>query len=225
MKKIFCYAGSNNPKSITRKICSQLLIELNQLLEKEVQIKIYDGNTARIAPVRNADSFFSQDTLDKTDSMEIIKKDMLDSQIVILGSPVYFHNVSGDIKNFIDRLSYMTHLFPFMEKKAIGVVVVCGSYCGSDEVVKYLLDFEKYLGLGSINVIEYNSSRMPYNELRRNISMVSQKVARTVNSGIIKHSSSQIASYNEYFEYYNSLGIETKETIYWHKKKRLQREK
>lgn len=218
MKKIFCYAGSSNPKSVTRKICSQLLIELNQLIGEEVQIKIYDGTTSQIVPVKNAASFFSQDALDNMDSMKIIKRDMLSSQIIILGSPVYFHNVSGDMKNLIDRLSYMTHLFPFMEKKVIGVVVVCGSYCGSDEVVKYLVDFEKHLGLGSIKVIEYNSNKMAFNELRKKISIVSQSISQIMNKGIIDYSSDQITTYNEYLRYYTNLNIETKETLYWRKR-------
>lgn len=221
MKRVFCYAGSSNPESVTRKICSQLLIELNQLIGERVEVKFYDGTTSRIFSVKNAASFFSQDPLDNMDSMKMIKRDMLNSQIIILGSPVYFHNVSGDMKNLIDRLSYMTHLFPFMENKVVGIVVVCGSYCGSDEVVKYLVDFEKHLGLGSIKVIEYNSNKMSFNELRRKISLTSQSVSKIVNKGIINHSTDQIATYNEYLRYYTNLNAETKETLYWRKRKRL----
>uniref|UniRef100_UPI003F571E12 flavodoxin family protein n=1 Tax=Lactobacillus acidophilus TaxID=1579 RepID=UPI003F571E12 len=225
MKKVFCYSGSSNPKSITRRICSQLLVELNQLIIEDVKVKIYDGCTTQILPVKNADSFFLQDNLDDTDPMKIIKKDILNSQIIILGSPVYFHNVSGNMKNFIDQLSYMTHLFPLIERKVTGVIVVCGSYYGSDEVVKYLMDFEEHLGLGNINTIVYNSNRMSYQELRKRITSTSLKVSQAVNKGIVKHSDEQINTYNNYFNYYTSLDTNTKETHYWSKRKRLHKTK
>lgn len=225
MKKVFCYSGSSNPKSITRRICSQLLVELNQLIIEDVKVKIYDGCTTQILPVKNADSFFLQDNLDDTDPMKIIKKDILNSQIIILGSPVYFHNVSGNMKNFIDQLSYMTHLFPLIERKVTVVIVVCGSYYGSDEVVKYLMDFEEHLGLGNINTIVYNSNRMSYQELRKRITSTSLKVSQAVNKGIVKHSDEQINTYNNYFNYYTSLDTNTKETHYWSKRKRLHKTK
>lgn len=221
MKKIFCYAGSNNPKSTTRKVCSQLLIELNQLITEKTKIKIYDGRNTQILPIENAKSFFDEDDLDNKDSMTDIKNDILSSQIIILGSPVYFHNVSGNMKNFIDRLSYLTHLFPFIDKGATGVVVVCGSYLGSNEVVKYLIDFEEHLGLGNISVIEYNSNCMSFADLRHTITLTSKKIAKNVNDNIMNYSVEQKRAFNRYLQYYNSLNIKTKETEYWYKRKRL----
>lgn len=58
------------------------------------------------------------------DGMNQIYKKFFAAEIIVLGSPTYFNNVSGTMKNFLDRFS------PYWEKKLKGkkaVLVIAGA--------------------------------------------------------------------------------------------------
>jgi multimeric flavodoxin WrbA len=71
----------------------------------------------------------------KDDRDEILER-MLAADGVILASPVYVMNVSGLIKNFIDRLAFICHRPCFFGRQAM-VVSTTGSI-GLRSVLKYL---------------------------------------------------------------------------------------
>ncbi|MCG4715535.1 NAD(P)H-dependent oxidoreductase, partial [Faecalibacillus intestinalis] len=50
------------------------------------------------------------------DDFRKIKYAMLDADIVIFVSPVFAHNVTGGVKNIIDRLASWTHYMPLAGK-------------------------------------------------------------------------------------------------------------
>lgn len=72
----------------------------------------------------------------RDDDVSAIEQKMLDADGVIFASPVYSANVSGQMKTFIDRLSYTGHRPRFFGKIAC-VLVTTGSF-GAGDVLKYL---------------------------------------------------------------------------------------
>ena len=62
-----------------------------------------------------------------SDDFRSIAKLMLKSDLIILGSPVYFHDVSGQIKNLIDRTYSLWHERQLKGKRIIPVAVCAES--------------------------------------------------------------------------------------------------
>ncbi|MFH0968602.1 MAG: NAD(P)H-dependent oxidoreductase, partial [Methanobacteriota archaeon] len=61
-------------------------------------------------------------------------KKMIRSDLIIMGSPVYFHDVNGQIKNLIDRTYSLWHERQLKGKKFIPVAVCAES--GEDRAVE-----------------------------------------------------------------------------------------
>ena len=77
-----------------------------------------------------------------SDSMNLIRSDMLASDVIVLVSPVYNNSISGSTKVFLDRISCWTHLFKLAGKYAILVTVSDRKNMnGAMEYLKYISDF------------------------------------------------------------------------------------
>lgn len=101
--------------------------------------------------------------LDLKDNLNILKDKMKSADILIIASPVYLHQVSGNIKTLIDRLSYWTHIFQLIGKR----VVVCSetSISGNEYVISYLKKAFSAMGgyiVGEIKV-DINTSPVELN--------------------------------------------------------------
>jgi multimeric flavodoxin WrbA len=93
---------------------------------------------------------------DNNDSMGLIKEKILEADLIILGSPVFAHNVSGDMKTFIDRISYWLHVFRLANKKSITITTSASN--GNINVNNYL---SKILTmLGSQNILDIKITTM-----------------------------------------------------------------
>jgi multimeric flavodoxin WrbA len=72
----------------------------------------------------------------RDDDVQVIEQKMLDADGVIFASPVYSGNVTGQMKTFIDRISYTGHRPRFFDKKAFFIVTT--GIIGADDVLKYM---------------------------------------------------------------------------------------
>ena len=79
------------------------------------------------------------------DDMTRIKEEILDADLIILGSGIYFQQISSEMKNFIDRLSYWAHTFELIGKKCI-IVTTSGSN-GNDVAEAYMKRVAASLGM------------------------------------------------------------------------------
>ena len=73
----------------------------------------------------------------KRDDMQMIYSKLEDADLIILGSPTYFDNVTGMMKNFIDRLNIYNVNKKLKGKKIIIVNVGQDVSVISNKVVKY----------------------------------------------------------------------------------------
>lgn len=70
------------------------------------------------------------------DDRDLIVKEMMDADGVIIASPTYAAQVPGILKNFIDRISYFGHRPVFFDKFAMSIVT--GAGYGIDDTSKYM---------------------------------------------------------------------------------------
>lgn len=72
----------------------------------------------------------------KADELKVIKEKLLEADGIIMASPVYAYQVTGKMKQFIDRMSYLFHRQELCGKPALIVITTDGG--GSRSVYKYL---------------------------------------------------------------------------------------
>ena len=79
------------------------------------------------------------------DDMQTIYSKLEEADLVILGSPNYFHNVSGMMKDFIDRLLPFYYADKMKDKKM--VIVIVGASDKTDAVKKSISCVEETIDL------------------------------------------------------------------------------
>lgn len=136
-----CENGSSNTAAVAKKI-EEYFIENTE----NVRITSFDQRNVKALHCTGCcDCFYKgRCALEKADGVEDLKKALLGADLIVIISPVYFHQVSGTMKVFIDRLSYWTHLFRLVGKTSITVSV--SSNNGNDFVDFYLNKFMTSLG-------------------------------------------------------------------------------
>lgn len=148
--KIFCFIASRQDLSHTKKISDILIEELKCRLESDsdtFSFSQYQPCDLQLQPCSGCQSCFRSGicSMDSKDGFLKIKKEILSSDVVILGTPVYAASVSSDMKLFIDRLSYWLHLMPLAGK--LGIPIVTTGSNSINETSMYLKRIMQSLGL------------------------------------------------------------------------------
>lgn len=126
----------------------------------------------------------------KDDNIESLKKILIEADIIICVSPVYFHQVSGTMKTFIDRLSYWSHIFKLAGK--IGMAVSVSSTNGNEYVDLYLKKFMEYLGVKVESNLDILNEVDTEDEIDKKIETACNKLINSFdNIGQIKISQKQ----------------------------------
>ncbi|MGY3419294.1 multimeric flavodoxin WrbA [Bacillus mycoides] len=150
-KKVFAYVGSRNPESRLTLYVKNMLDKLNQI--NDIEYDLYTADKTNINHSTGCKNCFNTGICDleknPDDHMELLKRKMLEADFIILASPVYSHNVSGDMKALVDRLSAWCHLMRLAGKA--GIVLASAESNGAIHVLNYLEKIGCYLG---INVVE-----------------------------------------------------------------------
>lgn len=136
--KIFGFIGSPLKKRSNTYTLTKMMID--KLLEKNGDIE-YTLLTSGDVNIKSCDGCWSCMThgpcpLDKKDDMAFLKEKMLESELIIWGSPVYAMHVSGHMKAFLDRLANWYHTLRLAGKPGVTVSTTAGS--GLEEVHQYL---------------------------------------------------------------------------------------
>lgn len=212
MKKILVINGSRNYESKGYKIINKIK---NNLSISKYEFILLDPIKLQLEFCLGCKKCFETGScpLDCKDSGGKLKEMMKEADIIILLSPVYAHNVSGDIKNMIDRLSYWLHLFPLLGKP--GIIITTTDSNGHTQVEDYL---ERMLWLWGINIVYkenfYNTYSQKNIELR--IKKIIEKIEEIDFIKTPKFTSYQEAAFQNY-KYILSFDKETAEYKYWEK--------
>lgn len=134
-KKILVIMGSPR-KGNTFQACE----ELRGMLETELPVEF--GylwlKDASLQPCRGCLACFTQgeEKCPVRDNACLIEQKMREADGVVFATPVYGFSVTGQMKTFIDRLSYVFHRPRFFDKKAL--LLTTAGVMGNDDVLKYL---------------------------------------------------------------------------------------
>lgn len=225
---VFAYVGTNRQSnSNTLKLLHIVLDELQKQLPNEVfNINNHSAHSLRINSCQGCLNCFLQGTcsVDATDEFNKIKNELLAADIVILGSPVYAGTVSGEMKTFIDRLSYWLHLMPLAGK--IGIMLITASSNSVMETGNYLHRIMETLGLSVICDIlcTTDAPKMLTNPRFRDVSIPQYMsvLTKSIRSRVLSASSYQNAYYRKMKESLDlSSDSQNAESKYWKEKNML----
>ena len=212
----FVFEGSLNVNSKSNELVKRLLNAMGK--KNKLHINTVSVGKMKIKNCIGCQTCFTKGYCILKDDMEQIKKDLLDSDLIIFSTPVYLKQVSASTKLFLDRLGYWTHLMRLLGKKAI--IIVTGSTNGINETAKYMLEICRYLGLCDIDLITYNE--MTDGEICSSFEIVQTIADKTIkyyNTNeklIISRKSEKIfESYKSLYSNMKNNGIETYEIDYW----------
>ncbi len=129
--KVVAFNGSPRKNGNTNRALEIVLEELrNEGIETElVQLgseKIEDCNACFVC-VKSKDN---RCVIDSDHINEHIER-MMEADGIIIGSPVYFGNVSGQVKAFIDRVGYVSRANGGLFKRKVGAAVAVNRRTGS----------------------------------------------------------------------------------------------
>ncbi|NYB51542.1 MAG: flavodoxin family protein [Methanobacteriaceae archaeon] len=136
--KIFGFIGSPLKKKSNTYTLTKMMID--ELLQRDNNIKynLFTAGDVDIQPCNGCWLCMTKGTcpLDEKDDMAFLKGKMLESDLIIWGSPVYAMQVSGQMKTFLDRLASWYHTLRLAGKPGITVSTTAGA--GLEEVHQYL---------------------------------------------------------------------------------------
>ncbi len=112
------------------------------------------------------------------DERDLIIREMMEADGLILASPVYSHMVSATLKNFFDRFGFYAHRPQFFEKFAMPIAT-CSGY-GGEYAIEYM---EKMLSVFGFNIIpslelQFRPGKMPEKNKILNL----EKTIKAVNT-------------------------------------------
>ena len=163
MTSMVAYVASRNPQSQTLR--SVRLIQDAVSGNIDAKWTILTPNDTTILPSDGTASEFSTGVdhieLNGLDDSARVKKAIERCDYLILGSPTYGHNVSGDMKILMDRLTYWGHLFHLAGKP--GMAMVSATTNGFLEVGELMERFMESLGI-IIDETAYHTTFTPFDE-------------------------------------------------------------
>ena len=152
-KKLLHINGDHyNEKKTTMKIYKQLKLEIKKRYYLE-EIFIDDSYLNFINNCIGCKTCFKTGNCiyDNKDGIIEIKNKLLGADIIVISTPIFIDNISGNLKTLFDRLSYWFHTMPLKGKKCI--LIISTYRTGINEVSNYLYKICSYLGLEVVGLI------------------------------------------------------------------------
>ena len=144
--KIVAVCGSprkGNTEFILKRVLTQAEkseINTDLILLRNQRIEFCDG-------CLSCDSSF---VCNKRDDMQMVCSKLEDADLIIFGSPTYFDNVTGMMKNFIDRLELLLSQDKLKEKKIAFIAVGQDSNKSIESTIGF---FEKFANIASMIIV------------------------------------------------------------------------
>ena len=141
----------------------------------ESSTKIY--SMCDIQFCRGCKKCFKNERCDIDDDINSISDGLNKADILVFYTSVYADFINGYTKNMLDRLSYLTHIMPFVGKYCI--LIVSTYISGVDDSVCYLYRYFSLLGfnvLGVISTTSFDSIAI----INKRISMIVRRIEREI---------------------------------------------
>ncbi len=145
MKVIAIHGSPRTVRSSTRKLAG---LVLEGAAESGAVTEMIDLADYRITPCTACEACSLSGTCIFGDDVPALIVRMREADAIVLGSPVYIDNISGQMKVFFDRLADAIHYQILAGRYGCSVATTCES--GGDDVVAYLNHVLNYLGMLSV---------------------------------------------------------------------------
>ncbi len=135
--RVLAISGSPLKNGNTSRLINVIVSDLEKSGIADLKIKEISLAGSTISPCKSCRKCMKEGhcVLRSDDFSKIVRR-MKKSDLIIIGSPVYFHDVSGPIKNLIDRSYSLWHERQLKGKKVIPVAVCAES--GDDRALETL---------------------------------------------------------------------------------------
>ncbi|NLV26994.1 MAG: flavodoxin family protein [Methanomicrobiales archaeon] len=121
--RVACISGSYKKDGNTSLVIKSLVEKLENSGIPNLKIKKISLSGVRIHPCRGCEKCRKSGKCVIKDDFHSIVKKIQKSDLIIIGSPVYFHDVCGQIKNLVDRSFSLWHEKQLRGKRVIPVAV------------------------------------------------------------------------------------------------------
>jgi multimeric flavodoxin WrbA len=143
-KQLRILALQGSPRGLKSRTRKLVQFVLSGAAEQGAEVELVDLTERSIEPCIACDACALTGRCVFNDDFLHIAQKMSSSDGIVLGSPVYIDNVSGQMKVFVDRLADCIHYQVLTGKYGCAVATTWSS--GGEEVVSYLNHVINYLG-------------------------------------------------------------------------------
>lgn len=141
-----------NGQKTSMKVYKMLRKKLVEELDVQ-EIKLDDTSLELLKNCQGCKTCFKngQCILEKKDDINGIRSKILESDLLVISTPVFVDNIPGNLKTLFDRLSYWFHTMPLIDKYCI--IIISTYRSGIDRVSQYLYKIANHLGLEVVGLI------------------------------------------------------------------------
>ena len=168
MRKILTINGSPVKNSSTKILLDELAGGIRENLTDPIENKVVNLNDLKILPCQACGESPEPDYCLYKDDIYPIYDYLINCDIVLFGSPVYFDTVSAQAKLFIDRCNCLrppdfdsntdNHFKKIIPLKRPGAIVLIGGQRGQFECARRVIaGFFKLIRVSNIGTISYTS--------------------------------------------------------------------
>lgn len=125
--RVLCISGSQKKNGNTTRLINNLAEKIVSSDIPDLKIKFLSLSGLKVRPCRACEKCKKTGACVIKDDFSTISRKLLKSDLIIFGSPVYFHDVSGTTKNLIDRSFSLWHDKQLRGKRIIPVAVCAES--------------------------------------------------------------------------------------------------
>ncbi|MDR0614486.1 MAG: flavodoxin family protein [Lactobacillales bacterium] len=178
MKKVLVYIATRRQKSNTVLFAEKIIKALS--MAEELEVKIFTPTSLKILPCIGCNTCFYKGKCPQKDDLAYLVQEMESSDLLILGSPVYLHDVTGDFTILANRLAYWSHLLKLQGKNVLAI-----STCSSNGHLSVVKEIYKIFTFFGANVFLVANAAEDYpNQLNNEEWM--QKTCRKVVEKTLK---------------------------------------
>lgn len=135
--RVLAISGSPLKNGNTSRLIGSITKELEKSEIADLKISELSLSDKSIRPCKSCRKCMKEGhCVLKSDDFSSIAKKIKKSDLIIIGSPVYFHDVNGQVKNMIDRSYSLWHDRQLKGKRVIPVAVCADS--GDDRAIETL---------------------------------------------------------------------------------------
>lgn len=120
-KKVFVLNGSRQKNGNTAKFIKSITSKL-----EDFSIEIAHPQDFSIKACTGCSQCFIKAKCSQEDDLSILQQKILDSDCLILSSPVYLHYMTGELKLILDRLSWWAHTLR-LQGKPVVILSTCAN--------------------------------------------------------------------------------------------------